>query len=177
MPARNATLPALFAVLLTLAGCASANVTSNKAPDFDLTPERVLVVLRPSPTSEVGQAIMDNLASRLPADFSQRGVQAEALVLGALELDDTLVARRAAETQAQVILVLVETSQTRTDDFVTGSTVEAALLLPETDRTVWRARLEAKSGGGIFQGNPVPQYAKVLVEALFKGLADDGILG
>ena len=177
MPSSKPITSALFVLSAALIGCASADVTSNKDPGFALKPERILVVLRPGPTSEVGKNVMTILSERLPGEFTRRSVQAEAVVLDGLELDEGMIARRVTEARAEAILVLVETSQVTTDGAVTGSVVEAAIVLPDTERTVWRARLNAKSAGGVFQGNPAPQYARVLTEALFKGLEDDAIIG
>ncbi|MDN5204619.1 hypothetical protein QQ008_24720 [Fulvivirgaceae bacterium BMA10] len=162
--------------VIILSGCISANITSNKAPDFNEKIGRLYIVVR---GSDNAKHFFDSFNNYLDQSLKSKGVETSYHYFGPLSLEsEEDVDNKIKEFGPKLLMTIQqtesrntihrhETSLTTTN---TGASFDIRLIRPDSKSTMWRANLSSFASYGL-SGS-----AKSSVDKLIEKLTTDGLL-
>jgi hypothetical protein len=168
----------LFSVLLLTTACGTSRISSNKSPDFnDKLTKIYLLVKAGKGTTSFAQQFQDAFF----AELAKRNIATDGYIVQPLALEsDEDIHKKIEKFNPQVLMIMQQTQAERyagvgmnsiyAQNNVNGATFDIKLLLPGSDKPVWRASLESHGDYGILAA--VNKSVKRLIDEL----TQDGLL-
>jgi hypothetical protein len=164
----------LFVLLLMiLTSCVTANITSNKSPDFTQKVQKIFITGR---SSEASKAYLQSVVRYTQTYLKAHKVETEFYYFDQLSLvSDSELNDRINQYNPDAVMVINETERrSRQGQFYqtinSGSTCDIKLFLIGKDNPVWRASLVADGNQGVEEASE--QASKYLYDKL----KTDGII-
>ncbi|MGM0589501.1 MAG: hypothetical protein ACQETE_13855 [Bacteroidota bacterium] len=175
----------LFLIVL-LSGCVSAEVTTNKAPDFDQKIDNVLVIMR---GSSMADPFFSSMKSQMAQEFTTHGITSNIYITNpvpfgdndlSLESEEEKMKQMKMEIEKQILLAgpdyIMFITQTLAKDMnqdldtQRGGVYDIRLFSRLLNKMVWRAKLDSYSGMG------PSENARIGTEKLFDKMQLDQLL-
>jgi len=143
----------LFLIVAT-SGCVTSSISSNKSPDFNQKITRLYLVIR---SSKGAKEFSYSFKTEFLRTLSSRGIVTDYEVLDELALEsDKDLTDKISNFGPQVVMVMNQTESKSNagqtfgaSHNISGGTFDIKLLLPASDKPVWRASLDAYGDSGI----------------------------
>lgn len=144
----------IFLISLFSTGCVTSKIASNKAPDFNEKISKVYLVIK---SSKGAKEFSYSFKTAFLHALSARGITSDYYVMDELALEsDKDINEKISKFNPQVLMVMTQTEAEgyNSNNFggssnISGGVFDIKIMLPESDKPVWRASLEAYGDNGI----------------------------
>ena len=159
----------IFLFSIVSVGCASSKITSNKAPDFNEKISKAYLLIK---TSKGTKQFSYSFKTAFLHALSARGISSDYYVMDELALEtDKDIDQKISKFDPQVVIVMNQTeaeinngNNFGTLNNISGGVFDIRIMLPASDKLIWRASLEAYGNSGIDAA--VEKSVKKLIEQL-----------
>jgi|HubBroStandDraft_6_1064221.scaffolds.fasta_scaffold490038_2 hypothetical protein len=171
------TVLLLSCYVLLLLGCGPVvHLSANKSPDYNEKLTKVYLLIR---SAKGASKFADGFKAGFLSEMTKRNIAADSYVIEPLALEgDKDITARIAQYGPQAVVFMNQTESVSTSggtfsktNPVTSATFDIKILLPGSDKPVWRGNMVASGN------SHVTEAVEKAVTTLIRQMATDGLIG